>query len=267
MPELPEVETLVRSLEPGLTGRTVSAVKVYWQRSIATPQLSLAKFSAELRGAKFLRCSRRAKYLHFTLSNNREFIVHLRMSGDLLICKKNSVDEKHLRLKISLDNGKELCFVDPRKFGRVYLVNDETDVFSKLGIEPLSDQFTVELFESLLQKTKRPIKTALLDQSIIAGIGNIYAVESLWHAQINPLKPANSIATRKLQELHAAIRKVLKKAIASGGTDIGDGVWKKGGFSTFAYGRVGNPCRRCKIPIKRIIVAQRGTEFCPKCQR
>jgi formamidopyrimidine-DNA glycosylase len=265
MPEMPEVETARRIIAPHIIGRKISAVSVFWNKTIATD--TPESFTQRILNESIYECGRRAKYLHINLSSNLSLIMHLRMSGNVYVQSSLVAPHKHARVYLSLDNGTTLRFDDPRKFGRIYLTDKPEALFARLGPEPLSPSFTPAVLASILAKTARPIKVALLDQSIIAGLGNIYAIESLWHAKINPTKSSNALSSDEHEALHAAIQSVLSHAIEHGGTDLGDGVWKHGSFTTYCYGKVGSPCSRCATPIVHTTVAQRGTDYCPHCQR
>ncbi len=265
MPELPEVETVARYVSEKLSGKTVVGAEVNWERSIGTPDSSV--FLREIVGCKVLRAWRRGKFIVIDLSNGRNMLVHLRMSGDLQVKPANAPARIHDRVLLRFARGQTLHFYDPRKFGRIYLVDNYAQVTRKLGIEPLSDDFTVERLGALFSKRKTRVKNFLLDQRFVAGLGNIYAVESLWAAEIHPLTQVARIPRRKIIALHSAIRKILSNAVASAGTDLGDGVWKYGGYRVKAYGRAGKPCPRCKATLRRIVIAQRGSDYCPCCQR
>lgn len=264
MPELPEVETVRRSLEAQTLGRRITQVCVLWARSIATP--SKEQFIERLQGSRLVHCGRRAKYLVFSLDCGQQLITHLRMSGDLKCCASTALPEKHLRVRMSLDDGNELRFIDTRKFGKMYLVDSAEELLKDLGPEPLESEFSEDRLQHILRSSGRAIKTVLLDQRMIAGLGNIYATEALWHACIHPLTPAKRIKAPEVIRLHHAIQDVLRRAVADGGTDLGDGVWLRGGFETFAYGLAAKPCRRCSTPLKLLVIGQRRTDYCPVCQ-
>jgi formamidopyrimidine-DNA glycosylase len=198
-------------------------------------------------------------------------ILHLKMSGSLrldTVCD----DDRHIRAIFSFDNGTNLYFRDPRKFGRIWLVADESEVIGKLGPEPLQKEFTPAVLKSILGKLQAPIKAVLCEQSLIAGIGNMYADEALFAAAIHPLRKASSLSTNEIKRLHRAIRTVLQEAVASGGASISDYRRPDGkpGEAQLAFKvahQGGAPCPNCKTPIERIVVRQRGTYFCPACQR
>jgi formamidopyrimidine-DNA glycosylase len=265
MPELPEVETVVRRLDSALRGRTIVGAEALWERSISRPAPGI--FAAELNGRTFERVGRRGKFIVASLSGKRSLLAHLRMSGDLLVVPSSAPLTPYVRVRIALDGGLDLRFDDTRKFGRLYLVEDPATVTGTLGVEPLADEFTAARLEELLDGRKGAIKPLLLNQQLIAGIGNIYAVETLWRARIHPLRKAHRLKFAEIEALHRSIRSVLSEAVARMGTDIGDGVWKAGDYSPRVYGRAGKRCFRCRKEITRIVVGQRGTEFCPQCQR
>lgn len=265
MPELPEVETIARNLRPQLEGRTILSARLFWARTLAIPKPEA--FVERIIGQDIQKVSRRAKYLHMTLSRGHLFI-HLRMSGDLWIKPTNYTPQKHDRLMLELSDGNWLVFNDPRKFGRAWLVDDPEDVTGDLGIEPLDPAFTAEMLHSLLTKRKRQLKPLLLNQKFIAGLGNIYSDEALHLARLHPLTQSDTILIGDSKRLFESIRAVLQAGIENNGASI-DWVYRGGGFQNHfrAYGRTGEPCPTCGTPIERIIVGQRSTHFCPSCQR
>jgi formamidopyrimidine-DNA glycosylase len=188
------------------------------------------------------------------------------MSGDMAVRAPEHAAGSHLRVRFTLRDGRHLDFDDPRKFGRIYYVTDIQEVVHRLGPEPLDDAFTAADFAARIRRRKTTVKVALLDQSIVAGLGNIYAVESLWRAKIHPLRRSDSLTDEETIRLLRAIREILGRAVQAQGTDIGDGVWKKGRFAPSIYGREGMACRRCRSEIERMVIAQRSTDFCPQCQ-
>ncbi len=279
MPELPEVETIARKLrqgqavEPGFPpyptplGRTVTAVWLDWPRA-ARP--SADALIHTLPGHRIDSISRRGKYLIFGLhspASERHLLIHLKMSGRLHVLDADFPREKHVHFAFSLDNGYELRFNDARKFGRVYLVDDLDAVTGHLGPEPLEEAFTLKVLRSLLAKKSGGLKALLLDQSFIAGIGNIYADEALWRARIHPLRRANTLQDTEIAALRRAIRAALRDGLKHGGAAI-DWVYPEGRYQDHfrVYGQVDKPCRRCKTRIERILVGQRSTHFCPTCQ-
>jgi formamidopyrimidine-DNA glycosylase len=264
MPELPEVETFARTLYPALIGKTFLSVDLRWRRTLAAP--SPSTFKKRLAGQQVRSISRRAKFLDFHLSNVH-LIVHLRMSGDLLVVLGGYQPAKHDRLVAQLSEDTSLIFSDPRKFGRVWLVDDPVGFFQDLGPEPLSEEFTPEWLYSALRMHRRQLKPLLLDQSFLAGLGNIYTDEALHLAKLHPLTPSNRVTKKQASLLHRSIRSVLEEGIRRNGASI-DWVYRGGDFQHHfrVYGRTGEPCPVCGTAIKRITVTQRGTHFCPHCQ-
>jgi formamidopyrimidine-DNA glycosylase len=189
------------------------------------------------------------------------------MSGSLDVLGAHLPRAVHDRLIVNLDNGKELRFLDPRKFGRAYLVTDYKEVTGDLGPEPLSPELSSDEFSKRISAHRGALKPLLLNQRVIAGLGNIYVDEALWRARIHPTVPAARVPVKRMEELFRSIQEVLTEAIKHQGTDFGDGVVVYGGYRPQVYGRAGEPCARCGALIKRIVVSQRGTHFCPRCQR
>jgi formamidopyrimidine-DNA glycosylase len=265
MPELPEVETIARMLKPLLEGRTILSPHLLWKRTLASPPPKI--FASRIAGQKILNVGRRAKFLQFQLSRDYLFI-HLRMSGDLSIQGPRYEPAKHDRLLINLSGGKCLVFNDTRKFGRVWLTGNPEEVIGNLGPEPFDPAFTPHVLFSRLQSHQRHIKPLLLDQSFLAGMGNIYTDEALHLAGIHPLTESDKISITKAEKLFHAICTVLQAGIAHNGATI-DWVYRGGEFQNYfrVYGRAGEPCPVCRTTIERISVGQRGTHFCPRCQR
>ncbi|MBE7433846.1 MAG: bifunctional DNA-formamidopyrimidine glycosylase/DNA-(apurinic or apyrimidinic site) lyase [Anaerolineales bacterium] len=268
MPELPEVETIARSIEPLVAGRTIISADVRWARTIAFP--SAKKFKDQVKGQRIFGVTRRAKYLILRLETY-SILIHLRMSGDIVIRKGKIKPEKHDRLILTLSGkrGEEshLAFNDTRKFGRVWLTDKPESVLGKLGPEPLGKEFTPQwLFENL-RKRNRQLKPLLLDQTFLAGVGNIYADESLHLAKLHPLRSSNSVTLKQAQALHEAIRSVLKEGIRRNGASI-DWVYRGGEYQNHfrVYDREGEPCFTCGAKIQKLTVGQRGTHICPNCQ-
>jgi len=265
MPELPEVETIARKLEPDLVGRTIQEADLRWSRTLETP--SPKKFKKQIKGQKIKQIGRRAKYFILHLSDF-DLLIHLRMSGDLIIRNSTIQPEKHDRLILKLSGNKSLAFNDTRKFGRVWLTTDSQEILGKLGPEPLSRDFTPEWLYTSLQKRHRQLKPLLLDQTFLAGLGNIYTDESLHIAKLHPLGMSDSVSRKQAQALHDAIQKVLKEGIKRNGASI-DWVYRGGEFQNYfrVYDREGEPCVVCGTKIQRLVVGQRGTHICPKCQQ
>lgn len=264
MPELPEVETIARKLGPELTGRTILEADLRWPRTLATP--SPRKFREQVRGQKITGVSRRAKYLILSLSTFH-LLIHLRMSGDLLTRNSTIRPEKHDRLVLKLSGGKSLAFNDTRKFGRVWLTVEPEDVLGKLGPEPLGVDFTPQWLYAALHGKRRQLKPLLLDQTFLAGLGNIYTDEALHIAKLHPLGMSDSVSLKQARALHEAIRRVLEEGIRRNGASI-DWVYRGGEFQNYfrVYDREGEPCPVCGTQIQRLVVGQRGTHICPKCQ-
>ncbi|NWF62770.1 MAG: bifunctional DNA-formamidopyrimidine glycosylase/DNA-(apurinic or apyrimidinic site) lyase [Chloroflexi bacterium] len=268
MPELPEVETVARKIEPDVTGRTIVSAAVRWARTVAAP--SPEKFREQVRGQRILGVSRRAKYIILMLENYN-LLIHLRMSGDLTVRKGKIQAEKHDRLILTLrgKRGEEshLAFNDTRKFGRVWLTDDPESVLGNLGPEPLGKEFTPKWLHENLKKRSRQLKPLLLDQTFLAGVGNIYADESLHLAKLHPLGLSNAVTRKQAAALCEAIRSVLKEGIRRNGASI-DWVYRGGEYQNHfrVYDREGKPCLVCGTEIQKMTVGQRGTHICPKCQ-
>jgi formamidopyrimidine-DNA glycosylase len=266
MPELPEVETIARKLRPELVGKTITKAHLLWSRTLATP--TPAMFQKYVKGQEIQAVDRRGKFFVIQLSHYYLFI-HLRMSGDLYIKEENATPEKHDRLILDLaSSGGKLVFNDTRKFGRVWLVRDPDEVVGKLGPEPLNKQFTAQMLYESLRSRHRQLKPLLLDQSFLAGLGNIYTDEALHKARLHPLAASDSINREQAQALLDAIREVLQEGIRRNGASI-DWVYRGGEFQHYfhVYDREGKPCPICGTTIVRLVVGQRGTHICPDCQR
>lgn len=264
MPELPEVETIVRSLRPELTGREIVSAQLMWPRTLATP--SPEQFIEQIAGQKILDVSRRAKYLDLQLVTYHLFI-HLRMSGDLTIKKAAYRPEKHDRLILKLSDGRQLVFNDTRKFGRIWLTVHPEDIIGGLGPEPFDPDFTPSVLHTRLIERHRQMKPLLLDQSFLAGLGNIYTDEALHLSGVHPLRVSDTITETEANQLYQAIQNVLLAGIEHNGASF-DWVYRGGNFQNYfrVYDREGQPCPVCGTPIQRIVVGQRGTHFCPTCQ-
>jgi len=274
MPELPEVETYVRELAPQLSGSCVQAAQIYWPRTIATPTAPI--FARRILGSRFVDFSRRGKYMLLGLADGMTLIVHLRMTGKVLVKPAGSVAALHTRVVLDLDDGRHLHFHDTRKFGRIWLVGDTETVLAKLGPEPLSSDFTREDFGVRLVGRRAPIKALLLDQAILAGVGNIYADEALFLAGIDPKRLGGTLTDAEIGRLHGTVREVLLRGIELQGSSLGGSSLQNyvrpggepGGFQEEfqVFRRTGKPCPHCGTPIERIVLAQRSTHFCPACQ-
>jgi len=270
MPELPEVETIARILRQGFTsqppviGHRVLNASLLWPRTLAEP--GLEEFQSRLIGQVVENITRRGKFLVFHLTRDW-LLFHLRMSGDLLVRHSGTPPEIHDRVLLELDGNLQLAFNDARKFGRMWLVDEVDRVLGNLGPEPLDGDFSAhELFDRL-QHTHRQLKPLLLDQTFLAGLGNIYVDEALNLAGLHPLTLSNCLTGEQAEVLLSSIRAVLRDGIARNGASI-DWVYRGGDFQNYfrVYQRTGEPCPRCGTPIARIIVGQRGTHFCPHCQ-
>lgn len=265
MPELPEVETVVRGLRGPLVGRTFTGVTVLWPNAIKTP---IPELQERLPGQRVEAITRRAKYLQFHLSGGDSLFLHLKMSGDLLVEPESEPCHPHVRTVFALDNAHELRFKDPRKFGRVYLVADPAQVVGKLGPEPLADAFGVEDFRRLFERKKGRLKPLLLNQEFLAGVGNIYADESCFIAKVDPRRAVDTLSAEELGRLYGAIRQALTAGITHKGASF-DSVYRGGEFQDHfqVYGRTDEPCVACGTPIIRIVLGGRSTHFCPNCQQ
>jgi formamidopyrimidine-DNA glycosylase len=275
MPELPEVETYVRELAPVLAGRQVTAAEVRWPRTIAAP--SPDEFTAGIVGQRFARFDRRGKYMLLGLASGATLIVHLRMTGRLQVGEPAFLPDKHTHVLLDLDDGRRLYYQDSRKFGRLWLVPDPAPVLRRLGPEPFGQELTLEHLAGRLAGRTATIKALLLDQSILAGVGNIYADEALFHARIHPARPAGSLSSGEITALIGAVAQVLAEGVAHGGSSLGDSGLtnyvrpggEQGGYQGDhkVFHRTGKPCYLCGTPVERIVLAQRSTHFCPNCQR
>jgi formamidopyrimidine-DNA glycosylase len=271
MPELPEVETICRRLRAGgrgsrsLIGRRILGSRITWPRTIAQP--SARAFRARIRGQVVRDVVRRAKYIVLPLTRDT-LLVHLRMSGGLVLERAGGPRSPYGHLTLTLDRGWRLTFINPRKFGRAWLTPEPGALLDRLGPEPLDPRFTARVFTTRLRAQRRAIKPLLLDQTFLAGVGNIYADEALHRAGIHPLTRACEISPARAGALWRSLRSVLRAAIRHDGTSF-DAAYGGGRFlgRLRVYQRTGMPCRSCRTPIERIVVAQRGTHFCPRCQR
>ena len=271
MPELPEVETICRQLEPLIVGKTVVGIEVFNQKSFLGDKKALI-------GRKIVSVGRKGKVLIVSLKS--DLYIHLKMSGQLQFkkgLKRSNLAEaridlnrdKHLRVKIKFLDKSELWFIDQRKFG---WIADDCSVLPK-GIDALDADLTSEKLEEILQSSNRPVKTILLDQSKIAGIGNIYASEILWESKISPFEKGRALSQRQGLALIKSIKNTLTEAIKYGGSTMDDGLYqhvsgKSGNYWSRrrVYDREGEPCLRCKTPVKKGVIGQRSTYWCPECQ-
>jgi formamidopyrimidine-DNA glycosylase len=287
MPELPEVETVARQLEPELEGHRIESLEVLdarWSRPVSPAELEAAVNGATIEGL-----GRRGKYLLLALDGGRTLVMHLRMTGNLVLIEGEEVldpsegrllyqgerttEARHLRARFVLDDGRQLWFTDPRRFGEAFLIGD-ADLpvrFARLGVEPLSPEFTPELLGEIAAGRTAPLKSFLLDQSRIAGVGNIYADEALFRARLHPLSPAGSMKPEHLVALRDAVVAALQAGIDAGGSSIDDyrdGRGEKGAMQErfLVHTREGEPCPSCGGEVVRIVVGGRSTYFCPSCQ-
>jgi formamidopyrimidine-DNA glycosylase len=273
VPELPEVETYMRALAPQLKGKEIVDAQIFWPRIVAQPDPSL--FLDLIRGRRFDTFGRRGKYMLFGLDSAETLIIHLRMTGELRVQPAHVDLDKHTHLLLNLKGGERIHYRDQRKFGRVWLVDDVESVLHKLGPEPLSEDFSAARLAIALAGRSAPIKALLLDQSIVAGVGNIYADEALFRAGINPRRPSGHLDESALARLHEAVCWVLQMGIDLRGSSLGsgpqnylppNGIPGAAQESHQVFRRTGQPCPRCGQPIQRIVIAQRSTHFCAQCQ-
>ncbi|MDQ7024714.1 MAG: bifunctional DNA-formamidopyrimidine glycosylase/DNA-(apurinic or apyrimidinic site) lyase [Anaerolineae bacterium] len=272
MPELPEVETVVRGLRQPLIGHTIESMWYDWENSIALPHAN--EFEGRVVGQTVIGIRRRAKYIVIELDKDL-LLVHLRMTGRLYVAEENAVQrvDKWVHVKFGLDGAKELRFSDSRKFGKVYLTDNIDDVTGGIGPEPLEDTFTVAVFKERLTGRRKVIKSLLLDQHFIAGVGNIYADEALHRAAIHPQRSADSLSDEEIVRLYTTVRAVLAAGIQHEGASINwyrkpDGTQGESQKHFYVYGRDGQDCLTCgQARIEKSRIAQRGTHFCPNCQK
>lgn len=273
MPELPEVETIAREMrEADLIGLAIEKAMVFWDRTIANP--SVSSFCEKIAGQSILDIGRRGKFIVFTLSDDT-LLVHLRMTGKFLIADWGAVVSSHERVRLLLSDGRVLRFEDQRKFGKWQLGSPEKTL-SKIGLEPLSKEFTLKAFKAVLKGKRNRIKPFLLDQRFVAGLGNIYVDEALWTAKINPARTIDTLKAKEIPGLHAAIIAVLRKGVENIGTSLGaaranyfsvSGRRGDNQYKLKVFRRDGQPCPRCGTIIEKVVLAQRGTHFCPTCQK
>ncbi len=295
MPELPEVETVARDLQRWVAGATIRGAEVHWERTIRHPQPA-ERFAAEIAGATIRRVTRRAKTVLLHLADGRVMTVALRMTGALIVAAPGTPPDPYARVVFALTDGRELRYRDVRKFGRIglwpggglrsvgagrgsrsrkvaegggrYRIGE---VFSGHGPEPLGRSFSAARFAERLSHRSARLKTLLLDQTFVAGVGNIYADEALWRARLHPLRSADSLNDAEVRRLHRAVRQVLRQGIDNRGSSFSDYVGADGepgdnAERLMVYRRTDQPCYRCGRPISRIVVGQRSTHFCPRCQ-
>ena len=270
MPELPEVETIARGLANAIAGKTVDSATVL-RPKVVVPEPD--RFVRALAGECIAAVGRRGKFVVFELASGKALVVHLRMTGRLIVQAAGTANpEPYTNVLLTFCDGTRLCFADVRQFGRMRLAMPEETWAAEVGLEPLSNEFSFERFSGLLDGRTTPIKVFLLDQRRIAGIGNIYACEALWDARIRPSRPAGRLSKQARRRLHSSIQSVLRRAIEMRGSSVDDYVdaeGLRGGFQNVlsVYSRAGKDCSRCKRPIVRTVLAQRGTWWCRTCQR
>jgi formamidopyrimidine-DNA glycosylase len=275
MPELPEVQTIVDDLrQAGVIGRTLLECRVAWAKTVAG--IPVEEFCGRIRGRRVVAIGRRGKFIRADLSDGVCLLIHLRMTGRLVLAGPGVPAGRHEHVRFLLDDGRELRFYDPRKFGRIWLVDDPLSVLGALGPEPLAADFTARTLAACLAGRRRALKPLLLDQHVLAGLGNIYVDEALWEARLHPRQPAADLSVDQIRTLHRAVRRVLRRALANGGTSLGRG---QSNFSATTRGagenrralkvfrRTGLACPRCGAPIRRLVVGQRSTHICPRCQQ
>ncbi|HVT76694.1 MAG TPA: bifunctional DNA-formamidopyrimidine glycosylase/DNA-(apurinic or apyrimidinic site) lyase [Acidimicrobiales bacterium] len=273
MPELPEVETVRRGLAPALTGRRIDSLAVTRDRAVR--RQPHAEFVATVRGRTIREVRRHGKFLIFDLGGGDAIVGHLRMSGQLRIASPADDVAKHTHVVVDLDDGSQLRFVDPRTFGELYvdeLVGDRPRSLAHLGPDAIA-RITDRAFHERLvgQRRRATVKAALLDQTTVAGVGNIYADEALFAARIHPQRPVTSVTAGDAAALRTNLQRILRAAVASRGTTFDDFAYvdaygRRGRFVPQIYGRADRPCVRCGTPIAKLVVAQRGTHVCPTCQ-
>jgi formamidopyrimidine-DNA glycosylase len=272
MPELPEVETVRARLEPVLTGRRFERVEIHDPRLVRPYEP--AEVAAELEGERVAAVERRGKYLIFRFESGRVLLIHLRMTGSLRHTSGDLAEDPHRRAVVRLDNGSDVAYRDVRRFGTWLLLEPgelEPYLGTRVGEEPFDALFTAARLGERLARRRAPIKSALLDQRTLAGMGNIYVDEALWRAKVHPLRAAESLDRNELRRLHKAVRAALEAGIARQGSTLRDYALPDGGSGSMqhefkVYGREGEPCDRCGTPISKTRVAGRGTWFCSTCQ-
>ncbi len=269
MPELPEVETVKNELLPYVIGCKITGVTLFWEGIVKEP--SAEEFCSCVVGQRITDMARRGKYLIVSLSGGDSLIIHLKMTGSLLIKQNLAEPPKYTRAIIHLDNDTAVFFRDPRKFGVMRLVKDKDSIISKLGPEPLEADFTPQVLARCLAKRKAPIKALLCEQNLVAGIGSMYADEALFATKVHPLRSGESLSQQEIDNLHSAIREILWMAIENKGASV-DTYYRPDGTKGTAHyefkvaHRFKEPCFVCGTPIERIKVRNRGSYFCPKCQ-
>lgn len=275
MPELPEVQTIVAELRStGIIGQKITGSIIRWPPLIKGH--SVSGFKKLIHGSRIRGIFRRGKFIVISLSNRLSLLIHLRMSGQFSLVDAGRPGEPHQHIILRLGGKRELRYRDTRKFGRWQLTSEASKILATLGPEPLAKSFSPRELLSRLKAHHRQLKPFLLDQRMIAGLGNIYADEALWEARLHPRRLSNSLEERESLVLYEAVRSVLRRAIRNKGTSLGTGMGnysrlgKRTGMNQSAlkaHQRAGMPCPRCKTPVRRLVVGQRSTFICPKCQK
>ncbi|MCA0986317.1 DNA-formamidopyrimidine glycosylase [Guptibacillus algicola] len=274
MPELPEVETVKQTLQDLIVGKKITDVVIKWPKMIKSPDDSEV-FRMKVIGQTFTGVKRRGKFLKLLLTDD-VIVSHLRMEGKYRVAKSDEEFDHHTHVFFKFEDGSELRYHDVRKFGTMHLLplgtEEEVLPLAQLGLEPFSDQFTPNVLKSGLQKTRRHVKTVLLDQTIVVGLGNIYVDEALFKAGIHPERVASTLTDNELVTLHGEIIETLRDAVEKGGSTIRSYVNSQGKIGTYqdslyVYGRVGLSCKRCNALLEKKVVGGRGTTYCPNCQK
>ncbi|MBN2076013.1 MAG: bifunctional DNA-formamidopyrimidine glycosylase/DNA-(apurinic or apyrimidinic site) lyase [Dehalococcoidales bacterium] len=269
MPELPEVETVRNELTPHVIGRRITGLTFEWDGIVK--KIPVEDFKSGVIGQEILNLDRRGKYLIFSLISGKFMIIHLKMTGSLLVQNTGNELPRFTRAVIHLDNDTDIVFRDPRKFGVMRLVDDPESIVGKLGPEPLKDDFTIDVFRKRLINRKSPMKALLCDQNVIAGIGSMYADEVMFDTGVYPMRLPESLSDKEKEHLYEAIRRILWAAIENKGASVNtyyrpDGSEGTAHFEFNVAHRGGQPCNICGTPIERMVVRGRGTYYCPKCQ-
>ncbi len=262
MPELPEVETVARGIRPGLVRRRIVGFETRWPRQVSPDAATVAR---SLRGLRVEDVSRRGKFIVWRLEDRSCLLIHLRMSGRMEWL--DGAEPPHVRAVWTLDDRRRLALCDARKFARITHADSLAALHASVGLEPLDGAFTARRLAALLAARRRRLKPLLLDQTVIAGLGNIYTDEALFRAGLHPLTPSDRVAAPQARELWRSIRAVLREGIRRNGASL-DWVYPGGRMQDYfrVYGREGRPCVRCSAPIEYLRVGQRGTHVCPRCQ-
>ena len=280
MPELPEVETVVRGLRPRVGGQSIVRIRLGRVPSHSVIKQSAGRFRRALVGASITAVERKAKYILLRLRSKqapvgctwRTWVVHLGMSGQFYACKPDAEMLKHTHVLAELSSGEQLRFCDPRRFGRTLVLGEEelSEFFSGVGPDPL--EISAAAFAKLMEGRRSPVKNFLLNQHLVSGVGNIYANEALYLAKVHPRRPACKLSPAECKGLFRSLQRVLREAIRSNGTTIADYRTSEGlpgGYQTRlrVYDREGEKCRRCGRRIRRLVLSQRSAHYCPGCQR